>query len=278
MSDTLQDLPDGEAIADAAGLTYSDDEAPGIRRRRAGKGFSYAGLDGRPIRDAAVLDRIRKLAIPPAYTHVWISPEANGHIQATGRDDPRPQAVPLSPRALAGLLRDEGKFERMLRFQRACCPKHAQTASTKDMALATAYHARSRCWRRWCGCSRCHCHPRGQRRVRHAPINSYGLTTLRNRHVEVRAATCCKLEFKGKSGVLHRDWSCTTSGSRKHRASRCQDLPGQRTLPVGTTHDGQRHGVEFERRERLSARGDRRVSSPPRTSAPGRARWPPPRR
>ena len=72
--------------AKAAGLRYVSDAAPGIRRRRVGRGFSYVGPDGRAIRDAGLLDRIRRLAIPPAYTDVWICPAPNGHLQATGRD------------------------------------------------------------------------------------------------------------------------------------------------------------------------------------------------
>src|SRR5829696_9081749 len=77
---------DPEESAQAAGLRYVSDARPGIRRRRAGTGFSYVDPDGRPIRDRATLARIRALAIPPAYTDVWISPLANGHLQATGRD------------------------------------------------------------------------------------------------------------------------------------------------------------------------------------------------
>lgn len=72
--------------ARAAGLRYVDDTQPGISRRRAGKGFSYRDADGHAVRDAATLQRIRALAIPPAYTAVWICAHANGHLQATGRD------------------------------------------------------------------------------------------------------------------------------------------------------------------------------------------------
>jgi DNA topoisomerase I len=72
--------------ATAAGLRYVTDDAPGIRRRRAGKGFAYVGPDGRPIRDARELARIRSLVIPPAWTHVWICTSPEGHIQAVGRD------------------------------------------------------------------------------------------------------------------------------------------------------------------------------------------------
>src|SRR5689334_21928799 len=76
---------DGEAVAEEAGLRYVSDAAPGIRRRRSGKGFSYRDVDGHTV-SKAVKARIDKLAIPPAWTDVWICPQANGHLQATGRD------------------------------------------------------------------------------------------------------------------------------------------------------------------------------------------------
>jgi DNA topoisomerase I len=77
---------DPEASAQAAGLRYVTDAGPGIRRRRAGKGFTYLGVDGRPIRDPQELQRIKSLGIPPAWTDVWICPLPHGHLQATGRD------------------------------------------------------------------------------------------------------------------------------------------------------------------------------------------------
>ena len=78
--------PDPIDSARAAGLRYVGDGAPGLRRRRAGKGFSYVGLDGKPIRDPTILARIKSLAIPPGWHDVWICPSPRGHIQATGRD------------------------------------------------------------------------------------------------------------------------------------------------------------------------------------------------
>ncbi|HET7422908.1 MAG TPA: hypothetical protein VFJ92_05050, partial [Gemmatimonadales bacterium] len=78
--------PPPEESAASAGLRYVTDSAPGIRRKRAGSGFTYVGPDGRRITDEKALERIRKLAIPPAYTDVWICPAPNGHLQATGRD------------------------------------------------------------------------------------------------------------------------------------------------------------------------------------------------
>ena len=84
-------MPDGAARLSSVlevpdGLSWCNDDQPGLSRRRSGQGFSYRGRDGQPIRDARTLDRIRALAIPPAWSEVWICPRANGHIQATGRD------------------------------------------------------------------------------------------------------------------------------------------------------------------------------------------------
>ena len=78
--------PSPAATLQQGGLVYVSDEMPGLRRQRAGKGFRYIDAKGRAVRDAKTLARVRSLAIPPAYTDVWISPRANGHIQATGRD------------------------------------------------------------------------------------------------------------------------------------------------------------------------------------------------
>src|SRR4030095_16417451 len=103
-----------EESAQAAGLRYVSDTQPGIRRRRAGKGFAYVGTDGKKIRDARELSRIRKLAIPPAYTDVWICPSPNGHLQATGRDARGRKQYRYHPRWRE--VRDETKFGRMVSF------------------------------------------------------------------------------------------------------------------------------------------------------------------
>src|SRR5258708_32902407 len=87
---SLAGLPvnvDPAASAEAVGLRYVNDEMPGFRRKRSGKGFHYLDEKGEPLKDAAHLSRIRGLAIPPAWQDVWICPHANGHLQATGRDD-----------------------------------------------------------------------------------------------------------------------------------------------------------------------------------------------
>ena len=108
---------DPVVTATASGLRYVTDEQPGIRRRRAGRGFSYTGLDGRPIRERGVLDRIKSLAIPPAWSDVWICPLPNGHLQATGRDARGRKQYRYH--RLWREVRDETKFNRMIAFGRA---------------------------------------------------------------------------------------------------------------------------------------------------------------
>src|SRR4051812_38893362 len=109
--------PAALAEVDAAGLVYVHDEDPGIRRRRAGKGFTYLTPDGKPLTDAKTLERIRKLVIPPAYTDVWICADPNGHIQATGRDQRGRKQYRYHPKWR--MLRDETKYSRMAAFGRA---------------------------------------------------------------------------------------------------------------------------------------------------------------
>ena len=103
--------------AQAAGLRYVSDASPGIRRRGAGRGFTYLTPDGRPLRDQATLARIKSLAIPPAYTDVWICPLPNGHLQATGRDARGRKQYRYHPRWRE--VRDETKFGRMVAFSEA---------------------------------------------------------------------------------------------------------------------------------------------------------------
>src|SRR5438067_4263808 len=100
--------------ARAAGLRYVTDAAPGTRRKRAGKSFSYVGLDGKPLRDPDELRRIKSLAIPPAWTDVWICPSPRGHLQATGRDAKGRKQYRYHPRWREA--RDETKYDRLLAF------------------------------------------------------------------------------------------------------------------------------------------------------------------
>src|SRR5947207_3882542 len=110
-------LSDGPTSAALAKLHYVTDAAPGIRRVRSGRGMRYVGPDGRPIRALDVLRRIKRLAIPPAWTDVWICPDPNGHLQAVGRDARGRRQYRYHERWREG--RDEVKYGRMLAFGRA---------------------------------------------------------------------------------------------------------------------------------------------------------------
>src|SRR3954467_9549256 len=138
-------IVDPVAAADSAGLVYVSDEEPGIRRRRAGKGVTYQGPDGKTIRDSSVLKRIRSLAIPPAWTDVWICPSPDGHIQATGRDAKARKQYRYHPRWRE--VRDGTKFEHMLAFAEGLPAIRARVAEDmakrglpREKVLATIVH------------------------------------------------------------------------------------------------------------------------------------------
>jgi DNA topoisomerase-1 len=208
---------DPSESAEEAGLRYVSDAMPGIRRRRAGKGFTYLDPDGRRITDRATLARIRSLAIPPAYTDVWISPHANGHLQATGRDARGRKQYRYHPRWRE--VRDETKFGRMLAFSEALSrirkgverdlsrpglPREKVLAAVVQLLELTGIRVGN---------------------DEYARTNqSFGLTTLRDDHVEVSGSTM-RFEFRGKSGKVHR---VSLSDRRLARiVARCQSLPGE---------------------------------------------------
>jgi DNA topoisomerase I len=203
--------------AQAAGLRYVSDTMPGIRRKRSGSGFSYVAPDGKVIKDAAEISRIKSLAIPPAYTDVWISPTANGHIQATGRDARGRKQYRYHPKWRE--KRDETKFGRVLAFSVALPRIRAQVERDlskpglpREKVLATVV--------RLLDCT-------GIRigNDEYARSNrSFGLTTLQDRHVEISGSNI-KFEFRGKSGKTH---SVSLSDRRLARiVQRCQDIPGE---------------------------------------------------
>jgi DNA topoisomerase-1 len=213
---TRRPSDDPLASAEAAGLRYASDAAPGIRRRRAGRGFSYVGPDGRIVRDKATLARIRSLAIPPAYTDIWISPSANGHVQATGRDARGRKQYRYHPRWRE--VRDETKFGRMLAFSQALPRLRARleadlarTGLPREKVLATVVRLLE---------------STGIRvgNDEYARANrSFGLTTLQDRHVEVSGSTL-RFQFRGKSRKTHR---VALNDRRLARiVARCQALPG----------------------------------------------------
>ena len=179
--------------ASVAALTYSTDGADGIVRKKRGKGFSYVTTSGRVVRDASTLARIRALVIPPAWTTVWISPDPEGHIQATGRDARGRKQYRYHPRWRE--VRDAVKFNRLVEFCHAL-PK-IRGAVGRDLACT-------------CLCKRkvvatiVSLMEQAQLRVgneEYARTNgSYGATTLRNRHVKITGAVL-ELSYRGKSGI-----------------------------------------------------------------------------
>jgi DNA topoisomerase I len=208
---------DPEGAARAAGLTYVSDEVPGIGRRKAGRGFAYTGPDGAPVRDAKMLRRIRALAVPPAWTDVWICPSARGHIQATGRDARGRKQYRYH--AYWRQTRDRTKFDRMAAFgaalpgiRRRVREDLALGGLPKEKVLATIVRLLDLTYIRV-----------GNRR--YARDNrSFGLTTMRNGHADVSGETI-SFEFRGKGGKVH---SVDVRDPRVARIiKRCQEIPGQ---------------------------------------------------
>jgi DNA topoisomerase I len=216
-------VPSPEIISDpvesaqAAGLRYVSDTQPGIRRKRAGKGFAYVGADGKTIRDDKELKRIRSLAIPPAYTDVWICPSPNGHIQATGRDARGRKQYRYHPKWRE--VRDETKFGRMLAFS-AALPK-IRARVERDLSLSGL--PREKVLATVVRLLECTCIRVGN--DEYAKSNrSFGLTTLQDRHVEISGSSL-RFEFRGKSGKVHK---VDLNDRRLARiVERCQDLPGE---------------------------------------------------
>jgi DNA topoisomerase-1 len=200
-----------------AGLRYVSDSAPGIRRLRSGKGFRYVGPDGRAVRDPGTLNRIRSLAIPPAYTDVWISPSPNGHIQATGRDARGRKQYRYHPRWRE--VRDETKYGRMLDFS-AALPRIRRRVE-RDLGLAGL--PREKVLATVVRLLECTGIRVGNDEYARAN-GSFGLTTLRDDHVEISGSTL-RFQFRGKSGKTHK---VALSDPRLARiVRRCQALPGE---------------------------------------------------
>ncbi|WP_299175493.1 DNA topoisomerase IB [uncultured Brevundimonas sp.] len=212
------------AVEVPQGLSWCSDEQAGIRRRRAGKGWSYRDAKGQAIKDPKVLDRIRALAIPPAWTDVWICPRANGHIQATGRDvKGRKQYRYHNDWSAA---RSETKFDKLPAFSRALPKLRAQVehdlglrGPVKAKVLATAVRLLEITLIRVGNAA-------------YAKENrSYGLTTLNKRHLEVDGSALT-FEFRGKSGKDHR---VSIRDRRLARVVRAlEDLPGQHLFKYRT--------------------------------------------
>jgi DNA topoisomerase I len=203
--------------AKAVGLRYVCDDAAGIRREMGPLGFRYRDANGRLIRNAAELKRIRALVIPPAWTHVWICPDPRGHLQATGRDKRGRKQYRYHPAWRAS--RDETKFDRMAAFaavlpkiRARTCADLAKPGLPRDKVLATVVQLLEKSLIR-------------VGNEEYAKANrSFGLTTLHDRHVDVKGAAL-RFQFRGKSGVKH---AVDVNDPRLARiVKQCRDLPGQ---------------------------------------------------
>ncbi|MDO1558412.1 DNA topoisomerase IB [Brevundimonas sp. 2R-24] len=202
------------------GLTWCTDEGSGIRRRRAGKGFAYIDANGARVTDEKTLARIRSLAIPPAWTDVWICPRANGHIQATGRDQKGRKQYRYHDAWSSH--RAEDKFSRMADFARALPRLRRQVETdlarrgvTRDKVLATTVRLLEITL------------IRVGNKAYARQNRSYGLTTLHKRHIEVDGAAL-RFHFRGKSGKAH---EISVRDRRLARLLRAlQELPGQQVF------------------------------------------------
>ena len=203
--------------AKAADLRYVADDQPGITRVKKGKGFAYVLPSGKPIDDPDTEIRIKALAIPPAWTDVWICPISNGHIQATGRDQRGRKQYRYHARWRE--VRDQAKYDKMISFaqalptiRRRCQADLARTALPREKVLAAVVRIMEKTLIR-------------VGNDEYASHNdSYGLTTLRDHHAEVRGAKVT-FEFKGKSGKAH---EIDLAEKRLAKiVQHCQDLPGE---------------------------------------------------
>ena len=212
----LEPALDPAASAKAAGLRYISDRRPGIARRKTKTGFRYTTADGAPVRDPDTLGRIKSLVIPPAWTDVWISPLANGHLQATGRDARGRKQSRYHPKWRE--TRDETKYERMAHFADAL-PLIRERVDhdlglpglPREKVLATIVRLMEET------------HIRVGNEEYARENKSYGLTTMRNKHVEVHGSHIT-FSFQGKSRVHH------TIDLKDRRLARiiqhCEDIPG----------------------------------------------------
>jgi DNA topoisomerase-1 len=223
---------DPPAAARAAGLRYVHDDRPGILREPVKDGFRYLDAKGEPVEDEPTLKRIKSLAIPPAWTDVWICPQANGHLQATGRDARGRKQYRYHPKWRE--VRDEVKYERMIKFGKALpqIRKEVDRALSlpglpREKVLATIVYLLEATMMRIGN-------------DEYARENkSYGLTTLRNRHVRIDGSEV-EFRFRGKSGVYH---DVKVHDRRLARIiQRTRDLPGQDLFQY-LDEDGERRTV-----------------------------------
>jgi DNA topoisomerase-1 len=228
----LQVDRDHEKAASVMHLVYVSDRLPGILRLKKGKGFSYM-LNNKTVKDRRQLDRIRKLVIPPAWTQVWICADERGHIQATGLDLRGRKQYRYHP--LWNSLRNETKFHRLyefgkvLPFLRGRIEEDLRSKGlTQEKVLATLVSLMERTFIRI-----------GNQEYEKTN-GSYGLTTLKNKHVSI-AGDKLVFSFTGKKGIHH---DVTLRNKRLARiVSQCHDIPGKELFQY-YTEDGIRHPVD----------------------------------
>ena len=238
-------ITDPVESAKAAGLRYVSDAQPGLHRRRRGTGFSYVDAEGKPVRDKETLARIKSLVIPPAWSDVWICANPKGHLQVTGRDARGRKQSRYHPRWRE--VRDETKYERMTIFGATLpgirervehdlslpgMPRPKILAAIVRLMEVTLIRVGNEEYAR--------------------ENQSYGLTTMRNKHVEVEGSSVT-FKFQGKSKVRH---TVDINDRRLARIiQRCQDIPGLRAVSVHRQRRKQSH-CRFRGRQRLPARDD----------------------
>lgn len=221
---------DARASAEAAGLRYVSDSEPGISRRRCGKGWSYRDPDGETIREDEVRDRIEELAIPPAWEEVWICPDPEGHLQATGRDDEGRKQYRYHPRWQEA--RAETKFDRMLAFGRALPTIRGRVASDlgrdglprEKVVAALVRLLESTCLRV------------GNDEYEREN-GTHGLTTVRDEHVELDGDEI-RFRFPGKGGDLVT--ASVTDEAAAEVLRRCRELSGEELFACRDGEDGTR--------------------------------------
>ena len=233
IAETAKPSAEAIAVSAAAGLVYVSDRDAGFRRLKRAGGFVYRHADERPLRDKAALKRIAGLAIPPAYTGVWICSDARGHLQATGHDVRGRKQYRYHPDWR--LARDGAKFERMVAFGEALpclrrrlkvdlarpgLPREKVVAVVVSLLDATRIRIGN---------------------AQYARDNaSFGLTTLKNRHVQFVRDGRARFRFRGKGGAEHEVLLDDQHLSRIVR--RCQHLPGQQLFQY-LDQDGTRHAI-----------------------------------
>jgi len=232
-ADTSLPLADPPAAAKAAGLRYVNDSKPGIRREKDGEAFRYLDAKGEPVEDETTLKRIKSLVIPPAWTEVWICSQANGHLQATGRDARGRKQYRYHPKWRN--VRDEVKYERMINFGKALPTIREEVDKAlklpglpREKMLATIVYLLEATMMR-------------VGNEEYARTNkSFGLTTLRNRHVKVDGSDV-EFKFRGKSGVYHKIHVHDRRLARIIRSTR--DLPGQELFQY-IDEEGETHSID----------------------------------